>query len=299
MVPSSSRTPALLLAGCALVAISAALWSLLTPRPSLPEVSAPRVLAAAPQAQPAGEPLVAPPKDEVRATTDAQPEPEPATAPHATEPAAAAAAWLKRILPERYGNLTAEELASLADLDLSGAEITDADLAQLATLDNLRILRLRGSSITDAGLAHLSGLELSSLDLRDTDVTAFGMASLPSASLEALHLTDSKVLGTDLYRLPPMPHLQVLKLNRLEALDDAAIESLTVFPALRHVEVDGTNLSAAGLRRLLELNPGVQRVELRYTSITPEALEKIREHHPGCEFVQDDGSSMGRAFLGG
>jgi hypothetical protein len=106
----------------------------------------------------------------------------------------------------------------------------------------------------DAGLVHLSGLALSSLNLRGTGVTAYGTGSLPSGSLEALHLTDTKVSGEELFRLPPMPRFAVLKLNFLE-IDDASIEALCLYPSLRHVELDQTAVSDAGLRRLLALNP--------------------------------------------
>jgi hypothetical protein len=118
------------------------------------------------------------------------------------------------------------------------------------------------------------------------------MTRLPSATLEALHLTDSQVLGTELYRLPRMPNLAVLKLNRLEQLDDAAIESLGSFPNLRHVELDGTHVSASGLRRLLELNPDLKRVELRGVPVSEEALSELRTQHPGCELVQEDPNTM-------
>ena len=237
-------------------------------------------------------PLVTPPAQEVRVSSEepkresaAASEPEPAGIP-------AAVAWLQRVLPDRYESLTAQELAGLEELDLRGAALSDADLALLAPLTNLRVLGLRGTPVTDAGLAHLSGLALTSLDLRGTAVTSFGMARLPSATLEALHLTDSKVLGNELYLLPGMPHLAVLKLNRLQELDDASIESLGAFPNLRHVELDGTRVTAQGLRRLFELNPDLKRIELRGVPVSEEALSELRAQHPSCELVREEPNTM-------
>jgi hypothetical protein len=128
---------------------------------------------------------------------------------------------------------------------------------------------------------------------RVTSVTSYGMLHLPAGTLEALHITDSQVAGTELYRLPRMPHLAVLKLNRLQELDDAAIEALSVFPVLRHVELDGTQVSERGLERLLALNPEVKRVELRFTPVSDASLEALRARYPGCEFVKDEAQMIG------
>lgn len=294
---STSRTDARWMALAAVVAGLAGVWLLSRARPSQPELSAPRAAAAARSAHAPQDQLVAPEPEAPRSPTEAAL--EPLQILEETSDDKAALGWLQRVLPARYGALTAQELAGLTELDLNGAQITDADLALLASLPNLRILGLRGTPITDAGLAHLSALPLTSLDLRGTGVTAFGMAHLPAATLEALHVTDSQVAGTELYRLPRMPRLEVLKLNRLRDLDDASIESLSVFPVLRHVELDGTQVSESGLERLLALNPDVKRVELRFTPVSDASLEALRARHPGCEFVKDEGLALGRMRGGG
>jgi hypothetical protein len=200
---------------------------------------------------------------------------------------AAVTELLRRLLPERYGDLDAAAVAALTDVDLHGTHIGDAELAQLATLPNLQHLGLRGTEVTDAGLAYFSGTPLLSLDLRATGVTASGMCSLPR-TLEALHLTETKVAGADLVRLPPLPYLERLKLNSLD-LDDSAIEALSLYPSLKHVELDGTAISDTGLRRLLDLNPGLTCVELRRTGVATETIAALSKEHPSCEFVRDNG----------
>src|SRR5690606_4778943 len=47
--------------------------------------------------------------------------------------------------------------AQIAELDLSGADIGDADLQAIAALRHLTILSLDGTRVSDVGLAHLSG----------------------------------------------------------------------------------------------------------------------------------------------
>jgi hypothetical protein len=195
--------------------------------------------------------------------------------------------FLRNALPKQFGKLTAEEAEAITSLDLRGAAITDADLAQLSALPNLASLSLHGTAITDAGMAYLRNVpKLTSIDLRATKVTGAGVVILPTERIEALHLTDTQVKGEDLRSFPPMPKLQVLKLNRLGGSDDA-LASLPSMPSLSHVELDGTKISDQGLRRLLETNPGLKRVELRETPVSEEAIKELTRLHPDVELVRE------------
>ena len=218
----------------------------------------------------------------------------PTDVPADERPRRATAAWLREVLPERYGSLTGEELAALTELDLRGAPITDDDLRHLAALPSLESLSLHGTPITDAGLAHLGDLvRLRSVVLRGTQVTGTGIRYLPVDTLEALHLCGSGTSAEDLRYLPPMPQLQTLKLNFLE-LDDAAVAALNVYPALRHIELDGSRIDDAGLESLLEQNPGLVRIELRNSQVTDDGVQRIVGEHPGCEVVYQSGPLPGQ-----
>jgi Leucine Rich Repeat (LRR) protein len=73
-------------------------------------------------------------------------------------------------------------LPQLKRLYLSGTQITDADLATLSGLSQLRELALIDTAVTDAGLEHLKGLHaLKQLSLRHTRVTEQGIKRLRSA----------------------------------------------------------------------------------------------------------------------
>src|SRR6188508_1282276 len=64
-------------------------------------------------------------------------------------------------------------------VNLFGAKIGDADLANVAGIKTLRTLDLSGTPIGDAGLAHAKGLTgLETLDLRHTRVSDAGLANL-------------------------------------------------------------------------------------------------------------------------
>jgi Leucine-rich repeat (LRR) protein len=68
---------------------------------------------------------------------------------------------------------------SLRELELSGTDVTDADLPPLAGLSHLENLRLAHTQITDAGLDALARLTwLRHLDLNHTDISNQGAATL-------------------------------------------------------------------------------------------------------------------------
>lgn len=83
----------------------------------------------------------------------------------------------------------------IADLDLSGTPVSDADLANLEGLKNLKRLSLARCPVTDAGLAHLKTLDqLESLNLFGTGVTDAGLANLNGLkNLKRLYVFETKV----------------------------------------------------------------------------------------------------------
>ena len=205
---------------------------------------------------------------------------------------ARAGAWLQRVHAERYAALTPAALYALAELDLRDCELTDDDLAYLAALPNLNGLELRGTAVTDDGLAHLAALRLQTLSLRGTKVGAQNLPMLP-ATLQHLDLTDTRA-GADACRfLRPLPDLHTLKFNRLP-IDDAGLDILPALPRLRHLEIDGTQVTVAGLERLIQRYPLLARIEVRHVPLAPEALAELAKRFPQVELVVYTGESLGR-----
>jgi hypothetical protein len=67
-------------------------------------------------------------------------------------------------------------------VDLTGTQMTDADLRDLDGLSHLHSLWLGGTSITDEGMGHLMGMrELNELDLDATFVSDAGIENLQRA----------------------------------------------------------------------------------------------------------------------
>jgi hypothetical protein len=277
--------PLLLVSVVLVLLVTAVLWVLSTRRPEPPKVG-----LVVPRSDSAQTIALSPLEDPGHERGTPEPAHAPAPAPLVVEqnnsrPMLDAVRMLQKTLPKQFGKLTPEEAEAITTLDLRGASITDADLALLSALPNLATLSLHGTAITDAGLAYLRDVKkLTSIDLRATTVTGSGIALLPTERIESLHLTDTQVKGDELRWLPPMPKLQVLKLNRLD-MDDTALVVCAGMPALQHVELDGTKISDDGLRRLLRDNRGLRRVELRETPVTKATIEELSALYPGVELV--------------
>lgn len=109
---------------------------------------------------------------------------------------------------------TLVDFAGLQELDLDNTQITDAGLAGLSRLPNLRVLHLDRTAVTSDGLASLRGLpNLEELYLMKSKVSDFGLeylARLPK--LELLYLDQTQVTDVGLERLDESTNLRCLSL---------------------------------------------------------------------------------------
>lgn len=81
-----------------------------------------------------------------------------------------------------HGAKVISGLSALTELNLHGAELTDAGLAEIARLGNLRNLDLSATAISDASIENLSRMTLlRTLDLAGTDITPAGLRKLRAA----------------------------------------------------------------------------------------------------------------------
>lgn len=96
--------------------------------------------------------------------------------------------WLESVLGEGF-------FTRVVELRINHSKTTNADLAHLRDLPELRLLLLDGPNVTDAGLAHLEGLpHLQTLWLYRAPITDAGLEHLGSVPhLERLVLHDTRV----------------------------------------------------------------------------------------------------------
>jgi len=121
------------------------------------------------------------------------------------------------IAGERFGDAELAALGAVADqlvwLDLSRTGITDAGLAAVARMRELRHLDLRGTAIGDAGVEALGGLAaLETLSLYGTGLSDAGLDSLQRGlpALRHLYVGDTAVTEQGLARLrEARPQLEV------------------------------------------------------------------------------------------
>jgi hypothetical protein len=138
--------------------------------------------------------------------------------------------------------------------------VTDEDLQHLSHLTGLRSLDCsKGHKITDAGVAHLRDMvEMRRLDLYWSAVTDAALSSLTRmAHLEYLHLGLTRIKGPGLARLVALQRLQVLNLENTD-VDDAALPYLARQQSLRKLILWGTRVSVRGLKDLQAVLPGTE-----------------------------------------
>lgn len=155
---------------------------------------------------------------------------------------------------DNIGAITA--LSGLQTLSLSVGNITDAGLASVRVLRNLRTLDLSITAfVTDAGIAHLSKLAaLEDLDLSYTKMGDDALRHLRrSRALRRLNVEYTRVSNTGLTHLCGLP-LGELRLAAT-TIDDDAVPLLRRIATLRYLDLTGTRVTEDGLRNLRRALP--------------------------------------------
>jgi hypothetical protein len=135
-----------------------------------------------------------------------------------------------------------------------GPSQTDAILAQVGRLPRLERLDAESVRVTDAGLAHLAGLsELRSLSFMGSPgLTDAGLAHLPGLGrLESLSIEGTTgIEGPGLIHLAGLNRLSFLS---IDSVTDAGVSSLTRLTGLRRVFINLTKVTDTALTQLSRL----------------------------------------------
>ncbi|MFK8001246.1 MAG: leucine-rich repeat domain-containing protein [Polyangiales bacterium] len=186
-------------------------------------------------------------------------------------------------------------LSNLHTLSLSGAGITDEDVAVLSGLSSLRSLSLRGTRVTEAALqalppvedlhigntrianlcAHVARLRsLRSLNLSDSGILDAGLSCISQlAELETLDLGGTYISNASIGEIARLPELRDLSLMTT-MLSDAGLAELSRLETLRVLDVSGAPLTDASVEPLLAME--LQDVGLDGTQLSESAQERIR-----------------------
>lgn len=148
------------------------------------------------------------------------------------------------------------DLAWLNTAQLANAQVTDEQLAVLATLPNLHTLSISESKkVSATGLAHFAGHgRLEKIFAGDTSIDDEALGKLVGLSkLNTLDISRTKVTDAGLAHLVDLPALEVLTLRGLP-ITDAAADSLKQMTALRLLNVAETKITPAAVKALKAAN---------------------------------------------
>jgi serine/threonine protein kinase len=154
---------------------------------------------------------------------------------------------------------TAAQLPSIpffvTQVDFSGISFRDTELNHLAGL-RLTHLNLHATPVTDAGLAQLTALdEVKYLNLQRTSVTDDGLAYLKQLrGLDWLYLSGTAVTNAGLVHLKDLQALRIVHLDDLK-ITDAGLVHLKPLKSLTYLNVRKTGITAQGLREFHDAVP--------------------------------------------
>lgn len=140
------------------------------------------------------------------------------------------------------------------DSGLWGLALTDANLARIGELRELRVLSLAGANLSDRGLDRPGHPEAERSDLRDLN----RLRSLEN--LERLDLSQTPVSAQALDAIRSLPRLRDLRLAFCGKVTDEVVDVLAAMSRLESVYLSGTKVTASGVERFRALRPSVRVV---------------------------------------
>lgn len=184
------------------------------------------------------------------------------------------------------------------------SEVSDNDLAAIASFPRLQSVDLCGSRLTDNGLRHLESLsQLKRLTLYETRITAIGLsASRIADRLDTLSVGGSTVNDASLEEIGRLANLRYLAVHRAPEFTDAGmahvanlgqLETLEIYktsvtdqglvhlhslPHLSELTLNSCAISDSGVRQLTGLS-ALKRLSIQDTSVSDQGLAEISKLH--------------------
>ncbi len=172
-------------------------------------------------------------------------------------------------------------MENLETLDLSGTNVNDEGLTELAKLKNLKTLYLKDEEkITNKGLANLAPMsKLETLNLsKSTWLTGVGLSAVSKLpSLTILRLDKSDIKDHDLAQINELKNLKLLALRQTQ-VGDKGVEHL-VNTGITQLDLENTKISDRGLDSLAKMFR-LKELGLRGCSLTESAVNQLRAGRP-------------------
>jgi hypothetical protein len=144
--------------------------------------------------------------------------------------------------------MSGDYLPKLHTLELQGKWADHASLSRLGTLNSLEFVTLCLETLTDADVAALRGLDnLRFLDLSATrQVTCATLPVLPK--LRAIWCSGGEISDDGARQFAKQPMLYTLRLESCESITDQGLESLGKAKSLTRLSIGGTRFTGEGFR---------------------------------------------------
>ena len=163
--------------------------------------------------------------------------------------------------------------SNIKHLDLSGTSITGAGLHYLQSMKSLRSLNVSNTAIRDADCETIAALPLWQLDLCTNKITSNGLKYLSKCkTLNELFL-DRTILREGIGGLNSLPLTQLTVRHTYVSDKDLASVNL---PKLQRLNVDDTQITDAGLMKMLEMKELISVMARECPNITAEGVKKVQ-----------------------
>ncbi len=216
------------------------------------------------------------------------------------------------------------DLRGLETLDAMGGKVTDAGLAQLGVLPDLKSLHLRHAYLSREGLSALRRMPklqtlempfcpvsddvfaeigqvttLEHLDMTQAHISGEGLCELTDlTNLHTLILDEVDFDGVDCKHLANLPQLKKLSL-RCTSVTDSGADSISQITALEELDLNATLITDAGLQHLARL-PRQKTLTIGsedQCKYTTEGLQAFRDQRPDVNVQVSYSGTFNPAWL--
>lgn len=172
-------------------------------------------------------------------------------------------------------------------LDLTGVQLTESQLAQIATLSSLRRLTVPNTKLTDVGLQKLGTLtNLTSLGMWQTRITDEGLQhvnKLTNLTYLSVDGNGRRITNEGLAHLSDLRKLSWLCLS-YTGVTDNGMHHLTKLPSLQRLDIHHTEISDQGLKDIMQIKT-LKTLDVRGTAITKSGIQKLKRALPKCKII--------------
>ena len=165
------------------------------------------------------------------------------------------------------------DMVDMRDLSMTQAKVTSAGLNELRGMTRLHTLWIPATRVDDlAPIRHLTGLKF--LYLQETPITDAGLAPVAGfTSLTTLILTNTPITDAGLKHLRGLTSLSQLGLSKTR-ITDAGLAELAGLKSLNRLELASTGVTDAGLVHLAGLQ-SLSSLDLSKTRVTAMGLKRL------------------------